>query len=202
MSARTIRVLRGLSAAGFATFVAALFHVAGGGSAPGLPGLALAIAFSSLACIALAGARLSLLRTSLSVALSQLLFHSLLSVGVAAAEPGVSGTGRHDHTIALLDTTAVAPPVGVDRGMLLAHAAAALITIAAARRGEWALLSLYRTARLRLLRVRTAFLVAVVRPEETPRFTPPTRVLRASDLRVLLGTMRWRGPPAPFAVTV
>src|SRR3954469_11517812 len=66
MSSRGARVARGLAAAGFATYIAALFHVAGGGLPPSMLALTLSLTFSGLACIALAGRRSSWWRLVLS----------------------------------------------------------------------------------------------------------------------------------------
>ena len=55
MSSRGARVVRGFVAAGVATLVAALFHMAGGGQAPSALALTLSLVFSSLSSIALVG---------------------------------------------------------------------------------------------------------------------------------------------------
>lgn len=77
MTTRWTRFARGWITAGFATFVAAFLHVASSGHAPSSLALALSLAFSGMICIALTGKRLALWRRSVSVAVSQFLFHAL-----------------------------------------------------------------------------------------------------------------------------
>ncbi|UFS57826.1 hypothetical protein [Subtercola endophyticus] len=102
MSSRAARTLRGLTAAGVAVFVAALSHALGGGEAPGGIGVVLALAFSAVVCVALAGKTLSLVRLSLAVGFSQLAFHLLFSIGagggssVTAAGASGGGSGAAD----------------------------------------------------------------------------------------------------------
>ncbi|MCU1481117.1 MAG: hypothetical protein JWQ19_1903 [Subtercola sp.] len=101
MSSRAARTLRGLTAAGVAVFVAALSHALGGGDAPGGIGVVLALAFSAVVCVALAGRTLSLVRLSLAVGFSQLAFHLLFSVGgggasTAAGAGAGAGSGAAD----------------------------------------------------------------------------------------------------------
>ncbi|GGF13162.1 hypothetical protein GCM10011399_03830 [Subtercola lobariae] len=91
MSSRWARVLRGLTAAFVAVFVAGFSHVVGGGEAPGTVGVALALAFSAVVCVALAGKTLSLVRLAIAVAFSQLAFHLLFSVGAGAGVGASSG---------------------------------------------------------------------------------------------------------------
>ncbi|MEF2978740.1 hypothetical protein [Subtercola sp. YIM 133946] len=98
MSSRAARTLRGLGAAGVAVFVAAFSHVAGGGSAPGSVGLLLALAFSAVVCVLLAGKTLSLLRLSIGVGLSQLALHLLFSVGTPVGGIGARATGMAGMT--------------------------------------------------------------------------------------------------------
>ncbi|TFC10377.1 hypothetical protein E3O19_15335 [Cryobacterium algoritolerans] len=56
-------------------FVAALSHVVAGGAAPRPVRIALALAFSGMVTVAWAGKALSLLRSSVSVAFSQIVLH-------------------------------------------------------------------------------------------------------------------------------
>ncbi|MFT2690014.1 hypothetical protein [Clavibacter zhangzhiyongii] len=60
-------MIRGLAASTTATFVAALFHEAGGGAAPSWAVVAFGLALASLAAIALAGSRASLWRLTAAV---------------------------------------------------------------------------------------------------------------------------------------
>lgn len=95
---RAPRLVRGASSASVATFVALLSHVAGGGQAPGLLGIAVPWILSLMVCTLLAGRTLSLLRLSFAVAGSQLLFHALFVLGtVSARASAVTGGHLHDH---------------------------------------------------------------------------------------------------------
>jgi hypothetical protein len=209
MATRWARFARGWLAAGFATFVAALFHVASGGDAPGTAGVALALAFSGIACVALAGRRLSLWRLAVSVALSQFLFHALFQLGqnggpaAGSAAPLGSAHAQMSHVdIATLVGSGTAQnhsmlathSMWADTWMWAGHAVAALVTIVALRYGEVAFWSLYRTARLGLARLLSA---PAPLPLDTARPAPSAsrggRVVR--DLGILIGRMRHRGPP-------
>src|SRR5690606_16871403 len=80
-TARMTRVARGSAAATLATFVALLSHVAAGGAMPGWLGVAAPWMFSILVCVPLAGRRLSVLRVTAAVVVSQALFHVLFVLG-------------------------------------------------------------------------------------------------------------------------
>jgi hypothetical protein len=77
-------------AALFSTFVALVSHVIAGGTLPGTLGIVVPLVFSILACVLLAGRQLSLLRLSLSVAISQLLFHTLFVLGASGGTSAAS----------------------------------------------------------------------------------------------------------------
>ena len=163
MATRWARVARGWIIAVFSTFVAALSHTLGGGSAPGLLAVVLSLAFAGILCIGLAGRTLSLWRLGLSVALSQLIFHGLFSLGTPggalatqSAGPYAGGAGAHQHQVVtgLVSSTDAVTAVGApvhgmfahDAGMWIAHATAALLTIVALRHGERAFWSLFSSA--------------------------------------------------------
>lgn len=205
MATRWARFARGWLAAGFATFVAAFFHAASGGDAPSAAGVSLALAFSGIACIALAGRRLSVWRLTVSVVLSQFLFHALFGLGHGTGTgTGTAGVG-HSHLMHIDIGTLVGPGAGhthsmppTDPWMWAGHAAAALVTIAALRYGELAFWSLYRIARIGLARLMVASTLA---PLDTAQGAPAAahggRVVR--DLGILIGRMRHRGPPSVLA---
>ena len=201
MATRWARVVRGLVAATLATFVAALFHVAGGGAAPSGLALTLSLTFSTLAALALTGRRASTWRLAASVAVSQTVFHALFSLGAGGTRfvsaDGSSHVHAGSHLIAMADQHMSESSVIPDSPLMwLSHATAALVTIIALRFGGRAFWGLFETARLRLDRV--------VRPPEiqvVPVFAPSgvhgggdTPVLR--DLGILIGRMRHRGPPS------
>lgn len=197
MSTRSARVARGLIAAGFATFVAALFHVAGGGLPPSAVALTLSLVFSGLGCIVLAGKRSTLWRSASSVALSQFLFHALFSLSPSAHFAGATGhLHPGSHLTMVTDGAAATPMSGMSLSgswMWLAHAAAALLTLAALRYGERVFVAVSEFTAFSLRRLLTAVAVvdvpvAQARVETVPVILP--------DRTVVLGRLRHRGPPA------
>ena len=196
MSTRSARVARGLIAAGFATFVAALFHVAGGGLPPSAVALTLSLVFSGLGCIVLAGKRSTLWRSASSVALSQFLFHALFSLSPSAHFAGATGhLHPGSHLTMVTDGAAATPMSGMSLSgswMWLAHAAAALLTLAALRYGERVFVAVSEFTAFSLRRLLTAVAVvdvpvAQARVETVPVILP--------DRTVVLGRLRHRGPP-------
>jgi hypothetical protein len=190
-------VARGLIAAGFATFVAALFHVAGGGLPPSAVALTLSLVFSGLGCIVLAGKRSALWRSASSVALSQFLFHALFSLSPSAHFAGATGhLHPGSHLTMVTDGAAATPMSGMSLSgswMWLAHAAAALLTLAALRYGERVFVAVSEFTAFSLRRLLTAVAVvdvpmAQARVETVPAILP--------DRTVVLGRLRHRGPPA------
>lgn len=226
MATRWARVARGWIVALFSTFVAALSHTLGGGSAPGLLAVVLSLAFAGILCIGLAGRTLSLWRTGVSVALSQLIFHGLFSLGSAGsvvsstvgmqsataagtATTAASALGTHHHQVvaSLLPASNTLGPVSApvhsmfahDAAMWAAHAVAAVLTIVVLRHGERAFWSLFASAALAIRSV-WAPLTPVVVPGASYALPPVARVFVPRALAMLLSTMRHRGPPlAPRA---
>lgn len=218
MTARWATVTRGLLAATFATFVAALFHVAGGGADPTALAIVVSLTFSVLASIALAGRRLSRVRLSISVALSQLIFHLLFSLG----QPGVVLVSTHgirharDGTqMAMMGgglSVAGAQDAQSMQGMQglqdvipdtplmwVSHIAAAVVTIVAISRGEKAIRAVCALARIvaaRLVPVQDATPLPLLRSVTTQ---PLARRLALPNRVRFLGRMRHRGPPAQIA---
>lgn len=200
MSSRGIRVVRGFAAAGVATFVAALFHMAGGGEVPSAVALTLSLTFSTLASIALAGKRLALWRLTASVAVSQFLFHALFALNPSSSFSGMPAGG---HLHAGMHLTLVPGAVSGsgpsllagDAAMWASHLAAALLTIVALRRGEHAVLAVSRFAFFTLRRLVDR--VAAVRPAPLGdrRTVVETTPVSLPALEVVLGRLRHRGPP-------
>lgn len=127
------RVARGSIAAGLATWVALAFHLLGGGGMPTPAGIITPFVLSWCACVALAGWREHALRLTVSVLVSQALFHLLFTLGAPAAAHG----GHHGSAVHLGQAEAVgAAPWS---HMWLAHLVAAAITVLALRSGEQAL---------------------------------------------------------------
>jgi hypothetical protein len=209
MSTRWARVVRGLVAATFAVFVAGFAHTAGGGSIPSVAGSGVALSFSALACIALAGRSLSTWRLALSVAVSQGAFHVLfalsgsasVAIGAKYASASMSMTGMHDSSLLVLhpgtglgsaaptEMTSAMPTSG---WMWLAHGLAAVVTLIALRWGEAAFWSLLATARLALTRLARAPIHVPQRPRVAATFILNLDRRTAHFLRTGL---RHRGPP-------
>ncbi|CAN5289255.1 hypothetical protein BH09ACT6_BH09ACT6_13610 [soil metagenome] len=207
MGSRAARTVRGLVAAVFATFVAALSHVAVGGSAPGIVGLALGLAFSVLVCVALAGRSVSTVRLGIAVGLSQLVFHLVFSLGESA---GVTMTQMAHHTGMVSIVADSSPSAGADAllqgcsWMWAAHALATVLTVVALSRGEAAFWGLFATA---VMRIRRFIMLPFVEPEPDPgsvAFSVHCEPARShlKELGVFLGSLRHRGPPVPALTTL
>jgi len=197
MTTRWARFARGWIAAAVSVFVALCSHVLAGGALPSAAGIALCLAFAGIACIALAGKRLSLTRLSISVALSQFLFHGVFSVlgTTSVPVPRAASMAAMNMSQAPLQISPVADTgMAMPAWMWAAHGVAAIITVIALRFGErsfWRLVELARP----LLRLLVGFLAPTPLLREAPpspsasRWVPKNRAL-------FLSTMRHRGPPA------
>jgi len=206
MSSRWGRFVRGWLTASFAVFVAALSHVVAGGAAPGPVSLALALAFSGMACVALAGKTLSVLRTTFSVAFSQIVFHVLFGLGAGGATSLVmTGSGHHapvtmtPGAVAAVDSMgmAAAGAAGVDAWMWAAHGAAAVLTILALHQGEkafWFLVDLAASGLAVVLRWGGDLVPVAVRVPRAPVVAADDFVPTPVDL--LRSSLTRRGPPA------
>ena len=193
VGSRWARVARGMTAAGFATFVAALSHTLGGNAAPSALAIITTLVISAAICTLLAGRTLSTWRLAASIALSQALFHgvfSALGIPVAAA---------HAHTgLVALPTAPALAPLHAGTTMWIAHAVAALVTIVVFLHAERAFWGISDTAGLFFTRLFAA--IVPVAPALRPARIPAVRRHVARDLSVLLSTMRHRGPPELAAV--
>jgi hypothetical protein len=201
MATRWARLSRGMLASGLAIFVAALFHVAGGGSAPGPVALALSMAFATLASVALTTRRLSLWRLTAAVGVSQFLFHLLFSLGDSGSGARFTAPGgmAHLHPGSHLTMTVGAMPAahGTDLSpsMWLTHATAVLVTVIALRFGEQAFWGLFETARVRLVRAAERLVVVPVAVGPSITATATAEPARLRDLGLPLARLRHRGPP-------
>ena len=195
MNPRAARTLRGLAAGSVATLVAAVSHGLGGGGLPGVAGLALALAFSVIVGVALAGRRLPLVRLAASVILSQLAFHVVFSTLGGAGETMTTGHGHHSEVVV---TTAAQSVAHASSTMWLAHAAAALLTIAAIANGDRALAAIADTARMLLTAIlrRIPVVVIAASRDRRPRAERSLVPRAARDLVVACGL---RGPPRALA---
>ena len=203
MQTRWARFARGWIVAAFSTFVAALSHTLGGGSAPGLLAVVVSLAFAGMVCVALAGRTLSFWRGAASVLISQFIFHGLFSLGASggalrADALAASGTHQHAALPGLIDPTILGANAHVSHdggAMWLAHFVAAIVTILALRYAERAFWSLVENVHLgiRTLFAPAQLAVPVAAPQrighDAPVFTP-------RDLVLVLSAMRHRGPPA------
>lgn len=209
--ARVARLCRGLLAATFSTFVALVSHVLAGGALPGVSGIAIPLVFATSACMLLADLRFSWLRLSVSVAVSQVLFHTLFVVGTASSavvqlsDPAAGGmhAGHAGHAAMTITASGESMAHAGHAGgwMWLAHIAAAVVTIATLHRGE---------AVLAQLKGALGRLVALVVVHVTRLLVLPTRprpALPAADgawapliLSVVSSGVVRRGPPAPSLV--
>lgn len=204
MATRWARFVRGWLTASVAVLVAALSHTAAGGASPAPISLVLALAFSGMVCVALAGKKLSLPKLTVSVVLSQVLFHALFGLG-GASSARMTATGHHGSgavVIGSADTASVVPAEGMhDMGwMWIAHALAAVITIIALRRGERAFWSLRDFAWLTLVAiVRTLGIIVTLPRQRAHVLAVLAHGFIATDRDILLPPMRHRGPPLAFS---
>ncbi|UOE42779.1 hypothetical protein [Agromyces larvae] len=203
MMTRGARAVRGTAVAGFAAFVAALAHTAGGGAAPGPVAIGLALAFSAPLAMLLAGARARTLATAVSALVTQALLHLVFAIGIGAADaPGPVTSAAHlSHVVhpghtGSLGALGSAQPL-VDHGgvaMPFTHLVAAALTVAFLVIADdvfaaFARLARGILARLSRMRIPLADLPAAPRVRaERPLATPV--VLRLVD------ALRYRGPPA------
>ncbi|WP_145962066.1 hypothetical protein [Renibacterium salmoninarum] len=203
MNTLNLRLLRGWSAASFATLTAACSHTVGGGSFPFGIAFLLALTLSALVCTVLAGKKISLPRLILAVVGSQLIFHRLFallgdaSFGSAASTP----SGHHHRPFALpgLSTADLSSATsGAEQLMLFAHLAAGILTVAAFRRGESAILQLINAIKLMLRPLLIIAMALLPAHQERPRLAPHTRLAAFSSREVFL-RQHHRGPPAATA---
>jgi len=195
---RWARVARGLAAAVAATVTAAASHTLAGAHAPSPAILALTSAFAAVVCVLLAGRTLSLLRLSASVLLSQLAFHGLfLTGGGDVSVVGATASGTHFHDGSTLELVAAGSGHAAHSvPMTLAHLVAAVLTIAAVRRGEALFFSLgERLVRIvvRAVARASAVLLGPVGPSVAVTGAPEPRSPRPLD--AVLTHLRHRGPP-------
>ncbi len=190
---RGTRVARGAVAASVATFVALVAHVSSGAPMPGLFGVVVPLALSLVVCVVLAGRRVSAVRLSVAVALSQTLFHTLFVLGSFSA-----GSAAHVHGAPVAPALDVTPlAVSPDAAMWVGHAVAAVLTTAVLHRGEHTVTVLLELAArcVSWLRARARLIAVLFTP------TPVRRVLAIDVAEVrptstyVVTSARRRGPP-------
>lgn len=136
MTTRWARFARGWTAAFVSVFIALCSHALAGGTVPSAAGMALCLAFAGMICVPLAGKTLSLFRLSVSVVVSQFLFHGGFSLlGAAGPATQARSMGAHIH-LHRLNLQAADSGMTMPTWMWAAHAIAAVTTILALRFGE------------------------------------------------------------------
>jgi hypothetical protein len=195
VTTRQQRVLRGAVAAAVATLLAATSHTIAGGPTPAPLLIGLMMALLTPVAGSLAGPRPSLARLAAAVTVSQVAFHGAFQLLGSPTGVGMSPGAGHSHSahgvvdLAVLHVTAAAPE---GAGMYVAHAIAAVLTIALLWRGERVVHAIARET-LRVLRRAQAPRPALI-PDPPAAFASP---VRPSAPR-LLPSVSWRGPPAPL----
>ena len=193
-------VLRGFVASSVATFVALAGHVTGGGQMPGVLGILVPWLLSFMICVLLAGRKLSVTRLSVSVAVSQFLFHVLFVLGTVTST-GNAAPQVHGAPLVLPAGVGTANAVVADGAMWLGHLVAVIVTVAALHRGERLIIALrdlaVRAARWVRRRVETALTspasIAGRKVSALYRSAPPV-----DD--PTLATLRGRAPPVFSAI--
>ncbi|WP_442575195.1 hypothetical protein ACSBPH_15415 [Microbacterium sp. F51-2R] len=189
-TSRQVRALRGVVAATVTTLVAATSHTLAGGGPPSPALVGAVILLASPLAVALAGRRLAVWRLSVTVLVSQLLFHT--SFGITL---GATGGAAPDHAHHVIDpswlaagtTPAVWPP---DPLMIGGHVVGALVTVLALHRGE----RMLRTLAQGILRlVRPA--VGIPGPAQRRTLAPVATVVDSLRSSLLPSDQPRRGPP-------
>jgi hypothetical protein len=192
-------VVRGFAASTLAIFVALAGHVSGGGQMPGPLGIVVPWVFAFMISVLLAGRRLSLTRLSLSVVVSQFLFHVLFVLGTTTPS-GVAIPHVHGAPLVLPPLPIVPDAASADAAMWLGHAIAAAVTVAVLHRGERLLLSLRDLALLLVRWVRRAAEVRLLPDVSAHRRLGVRSRVAGATARGLLSTLRGRAPPSPSAI--
>jgi len=198
VESRWVRLLRGSSTAVLAVVVAAFSHVAGGGAAPGVLGVGLALVFAVPLGVVLAGKTVSLVRLSIAVVFAQAAFHLLFSLGGGTAGVSATGGGHHDHAALMLSAEGTSGSAGMHHGssMWLAHGVAAVVTVFGIWFGERAFWGLVELARTGVTGVVVAVaLASATAPVVVRQHVAAVARLVPHDLGVARATQPRRGPP-------
>ncbi|WP_411733539.1 hypothetical protein [Paeniglutamicibacter sp.] len=198
-----LRIVRGWIGALLCTCLAAASHALVDGDLPPLPILGLLLCISAAICTSLASRRISLLRTSLAVMLSQGAYHGAFALfghqhqASGLIHENTSLAGHAAHTLTLNVDTSAAAVAAVDPSnswlMPLAHLVAAIVTVMALRRGEIAVRALVDAVSLYVPR-----LILFIRSLPSVRGKQPLLgvAYRSLVLRdVLRPALHRRGPP-------
>ncbi|MDN5755572.1 MAG: hypothetical protein L0H32_07415, partial [Micrococcaceae bacterium] len=131
----TAHLWRSLAVAVVSTYAALAGHLLGGGQLPGTLGLALPLALSVLGCLIFAGRTAPILRTAISVSISQGLFHALFMVGAGGshASSDLGPAAHHAHVTSIaISSTGQGMNHAMEQGMVpmwLGHVFAAIATV-------------------------------------------------------------------------
>ncbi|WP_307040350.1 hypothetical protein [Agromyces ramosus] len=215
---RAAQLVRGASTASVAVALAGFSHGIAGREAPGGVGLVLAAMVALAASVAFVGRRSTPVRTTLAVVVSQGAFHLLFGIGVGASPtPATTGAGHVGHAgravhdaqvghagvVSLADGagTAVAHADHSLTAMLVGHAVAAALTVIyllAVERAAWQAAG--SAARRFVLRLTGASLPAP-HPLGSELRLAAAVTHRPLYARLLLSSLRDRGPPSPACAT-
>ena len=202
MEDRGLRIARGWIGALVCTCLAVASHTIADGMMPPLAIVGLVLAVSGAVCTALASTNFSLARTTIAVVLSQGLYHGVFGLfghGAATGHLQANGAapGHGDHVTSLSVEQVLPANAGAESPlaslMLLSHLLAALLTIAALRKGELAIRSLVESILLYV--PRRILLARNWQPAVPPRSTVVLSPIPLARLDVLLPALRRRGPP-------
>lgn len=218
MGSHHTRLIRGIAAGAFATFVALFSHVAGGGHHPTFLGVGVPLLLAVFVCVAVGGKKLSLIRLAASVGISQSAFHWIFDAATASvpgagrtAAEAAAGTDLHAHhhvggvpadfasaVTAAGSNGAVGHAAHSGTAMMLAHFLAAVLTVAVIYRSEIVLRSLLEL--LRMLGRAFAPLChilapTVVSPSRRALVGEGCEVHAPTPLGVVRSTRVDRGPP-------
>lgn len=192
MTHRHHRALRGAAAAWVATIIAATSHTLSGGGAPE-PMLVLALGIlASPIAVALVGRRLSFGRMTVTVLISQVMFHAAFAMTAgSSADSATAGASAHVHNfLAPIDSASLTTLVP-DTAMTLGHVLAALVTVAGLYGGERMLRAIGLGVRAILARA------GEIAPLETmPARSATMDVALIRHRRTALSDVSRRGPPA------
>ena len=187
-------------ASSLATFAALAGHVTAGGQMPAALGILVPWVLSFMICVLLAGRKLSVIRLSISVAISQFLFHVLFVLGTITPT-GTVAPHVHGAPLVLPASSGVADAVVADASMWFGHLVAAALTVAALHRGERVLLALRDLAVQAVRWMQRRVDVTLVAPASLiGKKVAPLFGLATPTDDPLLSTLRGRAPPVLSAI--
>lgn len=161
---------------------------------PGGIGIFVPWVLASMICVLLAGRKLSLMRLSISVGLSQFLFHLLFVLGTITPA-GVSTPHVHGAPLVLPPSAGLSEAVVADSVMWISHGIAALVTVVALHRGENFVLAVRELAALAVRWLRRRADAVLVRPAMARTVARGDFQTAGWAASALLATLRGRGPP-------